>query len=112
MMGHILHDWTDQKTAHPKAYTPCRGGTLIYTIRSSTTIDPGTSSAADEPQHADRDLRRLRLHGSDCEAGEECGFGKLCRAPGGSDSMVVGSSSRRHLLEPVPAAQHLARARV
>ena len=66
MMGHILHDWDlpNKKMLIGKAFEalPAGGALIVYEAiidddRSQERVRPD-----DEPEHADRDAGRLRLH--------------------------------------------------
>jgi tRNA G37 N-methylase Trm5 len=64
MMGHILHDWDlpTKKMLIQKAVAalPSGGALIVY---ESIIDDDRSKWFDDELEHADRDARRLRLHG-------------------------------------------------
>ena len=95
-MGHILHDWDldEKRMLLRKAYDalPDGGALIVYEAiiddeRAQQRVRP-----ADEPQHADRDARRLRLHGRRLPGWmQEAGFREsYVEHLVGPDSMVVG----------------------
>ena len=97
VMGHILHDWDLDREAAliAKAYAalPPGGALIVYEAHDRRRPAGERVRPADEPEHADRDAGRVRLH-----------RGRLpqpgCGRPGsgrravehlvGPDSMVVG----------------------
>ena len=97
VMGHILHDWDlDQKRMLiGKAYRRAarrRGAASIYEIIDRRRAPAERLRPADEPEHADRDPRRLRLHGRRLHGWmKEAGFGETrVEHLAGPDSMVIG----------------------
>ena len=67
VMGHILHDWSldEKRLLLRKAYDalPEGGALIVYEAIIDDERREQRVRAADEPQHADRDAWRLRLHG-------------------------------------------------
>ena len=97
VMGHILHDWDleEKRTLLAQGLRRAAGRRRADRLRGDhrRRAPRERLRAADEPQHADRDARRLRLHGRrlprlDAEAGfRETRVEHLV----GPDSMVVAS---------------------
>ena len=65
-MGHILHDWDldEKQILLAKAYDalPAGGALIVYEAIIDDERREQRVRPADEPQHADRDAGRLRLH--------------------------------------------------
>ena len=66
VMGHILHDWDldEKRMLLQKAYEalPDGGALIVYEAIIDDERREQRVRAADEPEHADRDAGRLRLH--------------------------------------------------
>jgi hypothetical protein len=67
VMGHILHDWDldEKRLLLRKAYDalPEAGALIVYDAIIRRRAAQQRIRSADEPQHAHRDTRRVRLHG-------------------------------------------------